>query len=724
MTAGIISGEGFDWHFASASAREARVRSPITDGAAGKPWVFRSKDIQSWWENSHFDRRSGAELTTPSAWIPHSKPVWFTELGCAAVDKGGNQPNVFSDPKSSVSAKPYFSNGGRSDLTQMRFLASHLDHWSGAANPVSPVYGGAMVDASNLYLWAWDARPFPAFPLLKAVWTDGGNWLTGHWLNGRLGGMTLGDLISAILIDHGVPASGADDADGFLEGYVIGEATTAREALEPLITVWPIDVSEEDGSLKFRSRSRAPDVPHLIADTLYPAEGGPLAVKLIEIASVPRETILGYRDPLRSYQAATAAARTEAGEAGTENVDLPIMLDPGMADALAGGMQRDRMSVRKQIAFSAPWREAALAPGDRIAMPDLPGEAFRIMRIEDGAERRIEAVSIVSVYPLPAQSALPELADPAAAVSGPPLFYLIDLPVLPGGREPANAFKLAVWTKPWRSQAVFASPSAEGFTQRGLATAPAVTGVLVNALNAGETGRYDFKNRIMVRLSSGELQGVSNAHLLNGANTALVQGAAGCWEVLQFLSAVETTPDIWELWGLLRGQLGTEDAAGAAAGAAFVLLDSSVADAGLTPDETGVELHWRVGAAGKDFTSQYFAEKIAAGGLRALMPLSPTHLSKTEQEGGDAVFSWIRRSRVNADTWLGSDVSLGEASESFRIRLLNVSGGTVRESISPVPQWTWTPAMQIADTPLAPVAIEIAQISEAIGAGIPAVLAL
>ena len=50
-------------------------------------------------------------LAAPTAWVPQSKPIWLTEIGCPAVDKGANQPSVFPDPKSSESALPYFSNG-------------------------------------------------------------------------------------------------------------------------------------------------------------------------------------------------------------------------------------------------------------------------------------------------------------------------------------------------------------------------------------------------------------------------------------------------------------------------------------------------------------------------------------------------------------------------------------------------------------------------------------
>ncbi len=59
--ANIEGGEGYDWYYASAADREAQVRTPITDGAAGKPWVFRNKDIRRWWSNPHRNRPGGIE---------------------------------------------------------------------------------------------------------------------------------------------------------------------------------------------------------------------------------------------------------------------------------------------------------------------------------------------------------------------------------------------------------------------------------------------------------------------------------------------------------------------------------------------------------------------------------------------------------------------------------------------------------------------------------------
>jgi hypothetical protein len=95
LQSNIEGGEFFSWFYAT-----------ITDGAYGKPWVFRSKDLRNWWLNRHYDRPGGVENGSPTAWLAQMKPIWFCELGVPSADKGANQPNVFYDPKSSESFLP------------------------------------------------------------------------------------------------------------------------------------------------------------------------------------------------------------------------------------------------------------------------------------------------------------------------------------------------------------------------------------------------------------------------------------------------------------------------------------------------------------------------------------------------------------------------------------------------------------------------------------------
>ena len=95
----IAGGEGFDWYYRHSAAAAVQDRTPITDDAHGEAWVYRYKDLKSWWSNAHHDRIGGVRQETPTGWVPGSKPIWFTEMGCAAVDKGTNQPNKFVEHK-------------------------------------------------------------------------------------------------------------------------------------------------------------------------------------------------------------------------------------------------------------------------------------------------------------------------------------------------------------------------------------------------------------------------------------------------------------------------------------------------------------------------------------------------------------------------------------------------------------------------------------------------
>lgn len=187
LQSNIEGGEYFDWYYASEGDRDDQDRTNITDGGAGKPWVFRNKDIASWWGNAHVPRPGGVESGT-TAWVAESKPIVFTELGIPAIDKGSNQPNVFVDAKSSESAEPHYSNGKRDDAIQRAALEAQLNYWNPANghNPTSGVYGDPMLENDQISIWTWDARPYPYFPLRGDVWGDAPNWTLGHWLTGRL----------------------------------------------------------------------------------------------------------------------------------------------------------------------------------------------------------------------------------------------------------------------------------------------------------------------------------------------------------------------------------------------------------------------------------------------------------------------------------------------------------------------------------------------------------
>jgi hypothetical protein len=196
----------------------------------------------------------------------------------------------------------------------------------------------------------------------------------------------------------------------------------------------------------------------------------------------------------------------------------------------------------------------------------------------------------------------------------------------------------------------------------------------------------------------GALASATQSALLNGANAAAVQTVSGAWEIIQFETASEVAPDEWALTGLLRGQLGTDDAAasGIAPGAPLVLLDDAVVAAGIGAAEIGLTLNVRFAPSGLPLDPATFATISSAGGVRALTPLSPVHLRSSAMAGGSITLSWVRRGRVDADGWDVEDIALGEEAERYRIDVLNGTA-VVRTAQTTVPNWTYPAALITAD---------------------------
>ena len=733
LRAAVNSGEGFDWHYASFADREARTRTPITDDAYGKPWTFRYKDLVGWWSNQHFNRIGGVEVLTPTDWAPRGKPIWLTELGCPAIDKGPNQPNVFVDPKSSESFTPYFSSGGRSDLAPKRFLEAHAAHWDPAspgfdplANPVSPVYGGRMLDHGRTWVWCWDARPFPAFPLQGNVWADGSNWHFGHWLNGRLEAPDLGSLINAILADHGLPAADVSLADGTLQGYVIDEPSSARSALEPLADLYGLAVCEDAAGLTFRSTQARPAEPLAIDEMVI--EDGAATVEKVRAPDheLPAEAVLVFRDHLSDFQ--TSSARSlRAGASGRlqRTLSFPGILERGQGAALVTDWHRRLWAGRESVSVSLANYRAGFEPGAVMTLPDGGGLEFLVTEVEDGLVRRLKARRLDRAAPIAWTMPPQESIETLPIHAGKPYALFLDLPARTASTAPQDHFRIAVRQKPWKSQVLLASPEDTGFSVRTTIERPANLGELLEPLPAGAfEGRVDGAETITVALFDAEAASVSRLQLLNGANVAAVRSDGDVWEILQFETAEEISAGVWLLSGLLRGQLGTGDAmgVGAEAGAPFVMLDDRVKSAGLLAGEIGLPLNWRVGPSGTVISEDTFADHSEAGGLRARLPLAPVHLRCRPGSGGDVAFSWIRRGRIDADDWGATDIPLGEEREEYRIDVSAVGGPVVRSETVAVSNWTYAGGDIVADFGGMPAEIDVAvrQLSLAAGWGIPA----
>ncbi|MFA7307137.1 MAG: glycoside hydrolase/phage tail family protein [Hyphomicrobium sp.] len=707
LRSNVAGGEGYDWYYASAADRDAQVRTPITDGA-GKPWVFRYKDIRSWWSNAHYNRPGGVESATATVWVPQSKPFWFMEVGCPAVDKGANQPNVFVDPKSSESMLPYYSRGIRDDFMQTRCLEALRDafDWTKAGyiaglNPVSEVTGARMVDLSRMHVYCWDARPYPAFPYATTYWGDGGNWALGHWLNGRLGSASLGDLVAQILTDNDFADFDASGLTGTVPGYVLDDTMSVRDALQPLSLAYFFDSIESGGRIVFRHRGRAEPQMTFSADGLVEERAGdPLyEVTRAQETDLPASAKVRYISSADVYPQAVAEARRLTGASGrVAEADLPIVLDDGLAGSLVESWLYETWAARERASFSLPPSALALEPGDVVSV-DIAGRN-RLLRLTDVTERGVREIAALGIDPdvydrIDASSRA--AAQPVPVQVGTPAVMLMNLPSWTMLADAQSGY-VAAMQKPWPgSVALYVSPQTTAYQLRAVASAPATVGVTLDPLPAGLEGLIDNQARVRVRLTYGTLASADLLTVLGGANLAAVRNDAGDWEIIQFLNATLVDAQTYELSGLLRGQFGTEGAMSdvLAEGAPFVLLDGAVSRVPLQDSEFKLPLNWRYGPGNRDIgDGSYVTSSFAYQGL-GRRPLSPAHI-KGVRASGDLNMSWMRRTRIGGDNWELPEVPLGEDSETYEVDILD--GEMIKRTISVSgPNAVYASADQIAD---------------------------
>lgn len=715
----IAGGEGFDWYYASAADRDAQLRTPITDGAYGKPWVFRPKDLKSWWSNLHYNRPGGIQQVSPTAFVPQSKPIWFTEAGCPAIDKGSNQPNVFVDAKSSESALPYYSNGARDDAMQSRYIAALGSYWStpGLHNPISSVYGAPMVDAARTFLWCWDARPYPLFPALTDVWSDYANHARGHWLNGRLSAINVGQLTREVCASYGLPQVIADGVHEQVEGFIIDRPMSAREALEALLSAFGLDAVESGGAIKIIGRNTAKAI-NLDADERVETDAQqPLqTLTRTQEADLPQELRLLYADAESDYRGAITSALHATGLSTRETVlSLPCATTLATASRRAAIMLQEIWLAREQLTFALPATRLALEPGDVVL---LQGRRWRIDSILDGSERQVSAhLHEAAIYaPVSAPERLTTAA--AATVFGRPSALLMDLAISQTS-NPAAPW-IAASAAPWPgSLALLRKTGAAAFTLDRIVESQATMGRSLMALPQGRRHLFDLATTIDVELAFGALASASEMEVLNSANIAAIGTMQTGFEVFQFCTAELIGPRTWRLSKLLRGQGGSdaEMLASRPAEQDFVLLNGAVVQAGMATVDALKPADWRIGPSQLDHGHASYLNMTTEAGGRGLRPLSPARLG-LQRAGSDLQLSWIRRSRIDGDSWELESLPLGEASEAYRLRIYD--GAAVKRSIDTAePSYLYTAAAFAADfaVPPASITISVAQLSATTGEG-------
>jgi len=704
----IRGGEDYDWYYASPAARDAQTRTTISDATYAKPWVWRAKDIWNWWANFHYDRPSGIESGSHTAWVPQGKPIRFTELGCPAVDKGANEPNVFYDPKSSESALPYYSNGQRDDLMQRAFLEAHLNFWASFAdNPTSTVYSAPMVDTASTAAWCWDARPFPFFPLRSDLWGDTANYELGHWLNGRVGSVLLADLVAEICDEAGFTAYDVSDLSGLVTGFVRSSPMSARDQITPLMSVYFFDGVETQGQIRFLMRGRPVATVIDESDLVIDPDGNPDDAYNFARAQdddLPVTSRITYIDAGNSYQNSTYTAKRLVGNSNkVMDSTVPLVMDRSQAVGVGDRLLQETWITRDTGTFALAPRQLALDPGDELSITTA-GRArrMRISQIDDTTSRAIQAVmtdpSIYESITGPARESGGAGTTPAAP--GRALAVFMDIPALTD-TDFARAWAphIAVYADPWPGKVqVLKSLSDANYALDTTISRKAGIGQTLYDFYSGALWKWDRAGSLYVRLTNGTFASKDEATVLGGANAVAVQNQDSGWEVLQFRDAELIGDQQWRLSTLLRGQAGTETQMRdpVPAGASVVVLDANIAQLGLGEADARSAYFWIWGPQGKSIADPSYQKQQITFGAVGLRPYAPARV-KGRIVAGDIILSWCRRDRSPAAmNWDAGEVPLSEQTESYETDIM--SGSAVKRTIpSTSPTITYTAAMQTAD---------------------------
>ncbi len=728
LTGNIFGGEGYDWYYADDDARAAQDRTPITGD-----WLYRYKDVRGWWSNLHYDRVGGVPLAQPTAWVPESKPIWFTEVGCPAVAFGANQPNVFYDPKSSESKLPYFSTGRRDDAMQRAYLEAMLGAFDpalssdiNAFNPQSGVYPGRMIDPGTVHVWSWDARPWPVFPHRSDVWSDGENWERGHWLTGRLGAAPVADLLVALFADWGLPAPEISAVNTVLDGYLVARPQSLRDAIEDLTAATSIVGADTGSGIRFVGLDR-PAGPLFEADDLV--EIGAASPLLTEVreesAGLPLEERLRYLDSGRSFQVASARYRPlEASTQQTEVISVSASMSDGLATELAQLALAARWARRTTLRFALPPSDIAVLPGDVVTLRhDGRDRDVIVEEVEDVGHREVTARTIdrVSLRPTPTPGSLtPSISF---VTKSPPFAVGVNLPVIGTVVRDQRAW-IGVYARPWPG-AVGVWRLVDGtFVLETTVSRPASMGQVVGGIGSGPTSRWDEGSSLDVLMFNTELETRPERIVLDGGNSLAVQAANGVWEILQFRRATLIGERTYRLTSLLRGGLGTEDAtvAGLPVGAPIAVIDDALSVLPVSPSSVGEEQTYRVGPlaegiGGRNVTTFGFTPT-----GRAITPYSPVHVKAKRRSADDGIdVSWIRRTRIDGNEWPNrTTVPLGESAEIYLLEILD-QGVVVRSAELMEPNYLYSLADQLADFGSArtELSVRVVQVAPGFGPGVP-----
>jgi hypothetical protein len=147
-----------------------------------------------------------------------------------------------------------------------------------------------------------------------------------------------------------------------------------------------------------------------------------------------------------------------------------------------------------------------------------------------------------------------------------------------------------------------------------------------------------------------------------------------------------------------------------------VLLDQTLTQIDLPLSARGLARHYRFGAIARGIDDPDVVLRVEAFDGAGLRPYPVAHLRAQLSASGDLAVSWIRRTRIDGDTWQAFEVPLGEEAERYQIRVLQAADLRAEYTLTQ-PAFLYGAAQRQGDLQPGPYRIEVAQVSTQYGPG-------
>lgn len=410
----------------------------------------------------------------------------------------------------------------------------------------------------------------------------------------------------------------------------------------------------------------------------------------------------------------------------TAVVQLPLGFTSSEAKGIADAMVIDGYASRVTGSFSVPLKYAEITPTDVVTVTDHDGNTYRVRivrRTDEGPLLKFEWVlddaTAIESAGITSDDYTPTVG---VALPGETIMELLDIPLMRDAENTLGHYVAATSSgTTWPGASISRSLDDVDYAEAARVSERAILGVTTTTLGNFTGVGFDERNTVTVSLSYGTLSSSTRAGLLADASVNNIMIGA---ELVRFRTATFVSAGVYTLSGLLRGQKGTEWAMAGHTSADVVALiqTAGIRYVAIDLPSLSAERFYKGATLGKSLAS-VSGESFTCEGV-SLKPLAPVDVrASKDQYTGAVTITWKRRTRMSSRMVgaAGISVPLGEASESYSVRIYSDAGFTTlkRTLTATTQRATYTQSQQVADfgSSSSSFYVRVAQVSAVVGAG-------